>query len=83
MPCVTPAENVRVLVTGANGYLAMWIIKALLDQGYAVRGTVRSKERAKDLQDYFNSYSGRAEWVIVEDITKVRKRNADTRTSNP
>ncbi|KAF8640264.1 hypothetical protein AX16_010159 [Volvariella volvacea WC 439] len=30
-----------VLVTGANGFLASHIVKALLDAGYAVRGTVR------------------------------------------
>lgn len=31
-----------VLVTGAGGYVASWIVKQLLDQGYTVRGTVRS-----------------------------------------
>lgn len=30
-----------VLVTGANGYIAGMLIKALLEQGYKVRGTVR------------------------------------------
>ena len=33
----------RVLVTGASGYLAMHVVKQLLDSGeYIVRGTVRS-----------------------------------------
>ena len=31
-----------VLVTGATGYLASWIVKQLLDEGYTVHGTVRS-----------------------------------------
>ena len=31
-----------VLVTGITGYLASWIAKYLLDEGYRVRGTVRS-----------------------------------------
>jgi len=31
----------RVLVTGANGFIASHIIKLLLEQGFAVRGTVR------------------------------------------
>jgi len=40
-------ENLRkkmdlVLVTGASGFLASHIIKQLLDEGYRVRGTVRS-----------------------------------------
>ena len=33
MPAVTKG---KVLVTGANGYIALWVVKALLDQGYAV-----------------------------------------------
>ena len=33
----------RVLVTGASGYLAMHVVKQLVDSGeYIVRGTVRS-----------------------------------------
>ena len=31
-----------VLVTGATGYIASWIIKYLIDDGYTVHGTVRS-----------------------------------------
>ena len=39
-------EN-RVLVTGASGYLASHIVKQLLEQGYKVRGTVRSLKDEK------------------------------------
>lgn len=43
-------ENERiVLLTGVNGYLGSVIAKAYLDNGYSVRGTVRSKERALKL----------------------------------
>lgn len=31
-----------ILVTGATGYIASWIIKFLIDDGYTVHGTVRS-----------------------------------------
>lgn len=31
-----------VLVTGANGFVAIFIIKKLLEEGYRVRGSVRS-----------------------------------------
>ena len=31
-----------VCVTGAGGYIGSWIVKLLLDKGYAVRGTVRN-----------------------------------------
>ncbi|MFN4150985.1 MAG: NAD-dependent epimerase/dehydratase family protein, partial [Candidatus Sericytochromatia bacterium] len=33
----------KVLVTGASGYIASWIIKYLLEEGFQVRGTVRNK----------------------------------------
>ncbi|MCJ8313013.1 MAG: NAD-dependent epimerase/dehydratase family protein [Saccharospirillaceae bacterium] len=32
----------KILVTGASGYLASWVIKQLLDQGHIVNATVRS-----------------------------------------
>ena len=31
----------KVLVTGANGYVASWIVKKLLDEGHSVHATVR------------------------------------------
>lgn len=34
--------NVKILVTGANGFIASHIIKLLLDNEYQVIGTVRS-----------------------------------------
>lgn len=41
----------RVLVTGASGYLAMHVVKQLLDSGeYIVRGTVRSLANEKKVQ---------------------------------
>ena len=33
----------KVLVTGANGYIAIWLVAMLLEKGYSVRGTVRSE----------------------------------------
>ena len=35
-----------VLVTGASGYIAGFVIKALVDDGWSVRGTVRSLAKA-------------------------------------
>jgi nucleoside-diphosphate-sugar epimerase len=43
-----------VLVTGASGYVASWLCKYLLEQGYKVRGTVREpreQDRDKILQE--------------------------------
>ena len=64
----------KVLVTGANGYIAVWVVKYLLEKGYSVRGTVRSESKAKHLRDLFSKYADKFELVIVPDITKVRPR---------
>ncbi|KAK6501351.1 hypothetical protein TWF481_009193 [Arthrobotrys musiformis] len=40
-----------VLVTGATGYIAGWVVKYFLDAGYKVRGTSRSKTSAQPLID--------------------------------
>ena len=66
----------RVLVTGANGFIAMWVVKHLLDQGYSVRGTVRSESKAKHVREVFSKYGDKFEVVIVEDITKARSQIA-------
>ncbi|OJT14835.1 hypothetical protein TRAPUB_8629 [Trametes pubescens] len=60
----------KVLVTGANGFIAVWVVKTLLEQGFAVRGTVRSESKAAHLRETFASYGDKLEIVIVEDITK-------------
>lgn len=41
-----PSTKGLVLVTGANGYIAARSVQALLEAGYAVRGTVRSAKSA-------------------------------------
>ncbi|KAK2467474.1 hypothetical protein APHAL10511_000329 [Amanita phalloides] len=68
MPIVAPGS--KILVSGANGFIAVWLVRMLLEQGYAVRGTVRSKERSAFLIDMFKSYGDKFELVVVEDITK-------------
>ncbi|KAK6356084.1 hypothetical protein TWF718_000458 [Orbilia javanica] len=40
-----------VLVTGATGYIAGWVVKYYLDAGYSTRGTTRSKASAQPLVD--------------------------------
>jgi nucleoside-diphosphate-sugar epimerase len=39
-----------VLVTGASGYIASWIVRTLLEAGYAVHGTVRDPQRQKGME---------------------------------
>ncbi|CDO69078.1 hypothetical protein BN946_scf184992.g27 [Trametes cinnabarina] len=66
------APSGRVLVTGANGYIAVWIVKKLLDAGFAVRGTVRSASKAMHLRNLFKAAGEKFELVIVDDIVEVR-----------
>jgi hypothetical protein len=71
MPAV-PAPA-KVLVSGVNGYVGIWVARRYLEHGYSVRGTVRSIERAgKHLRDTFASYGDKFELVEVADITAVR-----------
>ncbi|KAF9047973.1 hypothetical protein BDP27DRAFT_1395161 [Rhodocollybia butyracea] len=60
----------KVLVTGANGYIAAWVVRTLLEKGYSVRGTVRSEQKGLHLKKIFASYKEKFETVVVEDITK-------------
>ena len=71
MPSVNKGS--KVLVSGANGYIAMWVARTLLERGFTVRGTVRTEEKGKFMIEYFNSlkYKDRFEVVIVDDIVKV------------
>ena len=71
----------KVLVTGANGFIAAWAVKAFLDAGFAVRGTVRSASKAKHLTNIFRSYGDKFELAIVDDITKVRGRALNARVA--
>jgi nucleoside-diphosphate-sugar epimerase len=80
----------KVLVTGANGYLATWVVKKYLEAGYSVRGTVRSLSRSAFLVDKFANYGDRFELIAVEDITKdgafdeaVRGVDAIAHTASP
>ncbi|KAI0765139.1 NAD(P)-binding protein [Fomes fomentarius] len=68
---MTAITSGKVLVTGANGYIAVWIVKLLLEAGYSVRGTVRSESKATHIRNLFKSYGDKFEAVIVPDMTKA------------
>jgi hypothetical protein len=87
---VAVSSPAKVLVTGANGYLAVWTVKKYLEAGYSVRGTVRSLTRSAFLKEQFAEYGERLELVVVEDITKdgafdeaVRGVDAIAHTASP
>ncbi|KAI0325586.1 NAD(P)-binding protein [Cubamyces sp. BRFM 1775] len=71
MPTVSAPTN--VLVTGANGYLGLWIVRALLERGYSVKGTVRSPAVADTITQFvkekYPEQAAKFECVVVPDIT--------------
>ncbi|KAH9949956.1 NAD(P)-binding protein [Amylocystis lapponica] len=67
---MTALTSGKVLVTGANGYVAVWVVQYLLVAGFSVRATVRSEAKTTHLRKLFASYGDKLEFVIVEDIAK-------------
>jgi dihydroflavonol-4-reductase len=49
----------KVLVTGATGFVASHLILALIEKGYAVRGTARSAGKAERLKKIISDYAGK------------------------
>ena len=57
----------KVLVTGATGFVASHLILGLLNEGYAVRGTIRSLAKGPQLLEELSDYAGRqVEIELVE-----------------
>ena len=79
MPAVTSG---KALVTGANGFVAMWLVRKLLERGFSVRGTVRSESKIAQLKQAFADFGEKFEGVIVEDITKVCVAPADSASTH-
>ncbi|KAL4477994.1 hypothetical protein ABPG72_013402 [Tetrahymena utriculariae] len=46
-------SQIRVLLTGASGYLAGHVLNVLLERGYKVRGTVRSLQNPKKVDHIY------------------------------
>lgn len=66
----SPSEQ-TILVTGANGYIALHIVKQLLDRGYNIRGTVRSQKASDKVRTAFPQHWGsRLETAFVADLTR-------------
>ncbi|PFH46280.1 hypothetical protein AMATHDRAFT_70230 [Amanita thiersii Skay4041] len=65
------AKSSKVLVTGANGFVAIWLVRSLLEQGFSVRGAVRSADKGVYLTNMFKPYGDKFGLAVVGDITKV------------
>lgn len=74
---------VKVLLTGASGFIATHVFKILLDKGFYVVGTVRSQEKASWLDKIFSAQNSSYEIEFVEDIStdgsfdEVFKKHSD------
>ncbi|KAG9025009.1 methylglyoxal reductase (NADPH-dependent) gre2 [Tulasnella sp. UAMH 9824] len=60
-----------ILLTGANGFVAVTVLKTLLDKGYTVVGTVRTESKTNFLREKFSSSvnNGTLKFAVVPDIT--------------
>ncbi|KAJ7662730.1 D-lactaldehyde dehydrogenase [Mycena polygramma] len=67
MPAITSG---KVLVSGANGYVAVWVVRALLENGFSVRGAVRSADKGTHLKKLFAPHGDKFELAVVPDITQ-------------
>lgn len=65
-----PSDNSDklILVTGASGYVAAHVLNEFLENGYSVRGTVRSKSTADKVRKTHAKYGDKLSFAIVEDI---------------
>ncbi len=76
-------SKVPIVVTGASGYIASWIVKQLLEQGHTVHATVRNPERAESTQHLQRAAQGaRGKLVLFKaDLLKPGSFDAATQGS--
>lgn len=55
-----------VLVTGVSGYLGLHVAKALLEQGYGVRGTIRSGSKEMAVRDALTTETDRLSFAVCD-----------------
>ena len=59
-----------ILITGASGFVATWVVRSFLEAGYHVRGSVRSEETANNVRNSHPGYNDQLSFVIVKDIAQ-------------
>jgi nucleoside-diphosphate-sugar epimerase len=72
---LTPAieKGSLVLITGVSGYIGGHIANQFLRDGYRVRGTFRTLDKVRWMQEHFDKHYGRGRFEAVE----VRDMTAD------
>jgi len=66
-----------VLVTGASGYIGLHAIKQLLDQGYSVRGTVRSLKRESEIREALSKSGSKSQMLTLVEADLLQDRGWD------
>ncbi|KAL5532151.1 hypothetical protein ACEPAF_5715 [Sanghuangporus sanghuang] len=66
----TTSPPAKVLVAGANGFLAAWVLHSLLEHGFSVRGTVRAESKSEYLRNLYKSEveNHQLEFIVVLDM---------------
>ncbi|KAJ3514445.1 hypothetical protein NLJ89_g2377 [Agrocybe chaxingu] len=59
----------NVLVTGVTGFIATQVALTFLDEGYSVRGSVRSADKGAEWIALFPQHKAKFEYVVVADMT--------------
>jgi nucleoside-diphosphate-sugar epimerase len=54
-----------VLVTGGSGYIASWVVKFLLEDGYTVHTTIRDKTK-KDKYTHLEEIASSSKGKLVD-----------------
>ncbi|CCH46697.1 Dihydroflavonol-4-reductase [Wickerhamomyces ciferrii] len=70
-----------VLITGATGFIATYVIKLLLEQDYIVIGTVRTMEKGDNFVKNFQNDN--FSYVIVPDLTDSKQHFEQILQSHP
>jgi nucleoside-diphosphate-sugar epimerase len=65
----SPSEQ-TLLITGANGFLGLYVVREALERGYHVRGTVLSEISAAKVRGLFAKYDSRLSLSVIPDLTK-------------
>ncbi|CAG8961394.1 hypothetical protein HYFRA_00013342 [Hymenoscyphus fraxineus] len=60
----------KVLVTGANGFVAATIIDQLIAKGYVVTGSIRTPAKGSQILALHPEYAGKLDFVVVSDYAK-------------
>jgi len=65
---MAPSDQL-ILVTGANGFVASQIVRAVLTAGYNVRAAVRSESSIERMKGVHAPYISQLSFVVVPDMT--------------